>query len=390
MQDSFSNIIKQNFRKYYEDSIGLGGIICNIESKLQSIQEASQYAHEAIQGLWLSSSASKDFIKIINQVNMIISKTNSNPKPGQFRDGVCLALRNRMQPNRFRYSSPNEIINIANALEEDFGSQTALNYLQGYYKTFPPKNKKLKQKIIEILGDYASINHLDFNISALDEELTTCEREALNIPYKIFCSHKEIPTLLEKVTTDFLIDLRTKAPEVWFASYYLKFIEIHPYFDGNGATFKIILNAVLDKMGYKPVFLEDFNSRRCYEHNVGMDVNVRCLETHIKSRLEVKQQSLTMIKTRAQLNDESALMKQLNRYLNTKTTGFIDERCDLVVTAKVPNNQVKKISSDFSGLNLKYFIERQTQDHSILLVEKVNNVDSGNKINALTKSVRHP
>jgi Fic family protein len=86
-------------------------------------------------------------------------------------------------------------------------------------------------------------------------------------------NEKDVPRLIKEMI-DFYYENKNKFhPFVMACLIHVKFVEIHPFEDGNGRTGRALMNWVLMKAGYPKLFVPVKNRQKYYEaidlHNVG-------------------------------------------------------------------------------------------------------------------------
>jgi Fic family protein len=86
-------------------------------------------------------------------------------------------------------------------------------------------------------------------------------------------SEKDVPRLLKEMIEFYYFNKNKLHPFVTACLMHAKFVEIHPFEDGNGRTGRALMNWVLIKAGYPKLFVPVKNRQQYYEaidlHNVG-------------------------------------------------------------------------------------------------------------------------
>ncbi|HXB40681.1 MAG TPA: Fic family protein [Bacteroidia bacterium] len=78
-----------------------------------------------------------------------------------------------------------------------------------------------------------------------------------------FCPPEEVPKKMNELINwldKYLLGKRTKSdadlhPIVIAAEFHLKYVTIHPFYDGNGRTARLLMNIILDKFGLPPIIV---------------------------------------------------------------------------------------------------------------------------------------
>jgi len=74
----------------------------------------------------------------------------------------------------------------------------------------------------------------------------------------------EVPKLLEKLFAEFYLERRTLHPIELAALLHNKFVNIHPFTDGNGRTARLLMNWILLRNKFPPVIIEVSNKEQYY------------------------------------------------------------------------------------------------------------------------------
>lgn len=84
---------------------------------------------------------------------------------------------------------------------------------------------------------------------------------------------KDVPRLLKEMIKFYYANKNKLHPFVMACLIHVKFVEIHPFEDGNGRTGRALMNWVLMKAGYPKLFVPVKNRQQYYEaidmHNIG-------------------------------------------------------------------------------------------------------------------------
>ena len=74
-----------------------------------------------------------------------------------------------------------------------------------------------------------------------------------------------IPTLIETLFSDFRLEKKKLNPVELASVLHNRFVNIHPFTDGNGRTARLLMNWVLFRNKYPPVIIEFVNKERYYD-----------------------------------------------------------------------------------------------------------------------------
>lgn len=74
-----------------------------------------------------------------------------------------------------------------------------------------------------------------------------------------------VPTLIQTLFSDFRLDRKKLHPVELASVLHNRFVNIHPFTDGNGRTARLLLNWFLFKNKYPPVIIEFSNKERYYD-----------------------------------------------------------------------------------------------------------------------------
>ena len=77
--------------------------------------------------------------------------------------------------------------------------------------------------------------------------------------------YTEVPKLLEQLFSQFYYEKRTLHPIELATFIHNRFVNIHPFTDGNGRTARLLMNWILIKSEFPPVIIEFSNKERYYK-----------------------------------------------------------------------------------------------------------------------------
>lgn len=75
---------------------------------------------------------------------------------------------------------------------------------------------------------------------------------------------RKVPDLLEQLITWMNNDIDTLHPVIKAALFHHRFVWIHPFFDGNGRTVRLVYNLMLIKLGFPPAIILTVDRKKYY------------------------------------------------------------------------------------------------------------------------------
>jgi hypothetical protein len=240
--------------------------------KVENYQNAANYLYS---GLFSSLSTPQQFIELLLHTHAILCKDLVSD------DGITA-----IPISKYRNASA---VVLPDEDDEHYKAEIFLD------KTLQKKAYHLKQE-----GNLPDFNNEEELYDFLLEKLTAKEiRElAINNVY-ITASYKDIRTLLTKFATKFiegckLVDEGRLNPIAFSAWAHAEFIYIHPFFDANGRTARLLLNAILMHWHYPPVIIKNDKE---YSKIIRQDIKQKGIFTKYISEM--------IIWTDKQLNDNN-------------------------------------------------------------------------------------
>jgi len=220
--------------------------------------ELEKRAMEQYQTRWLS----KELVEKVDDLSASITvfhKTPANVLPKDFMvrytyntnaiEGNRLTLRqtalvlsDRIAPEGTR---TDDVIEALNAVD-------AWNFIKSY------KNRLNKRFICKIQYEITKNTSCRIQGNYRDSEVRISGSE--HIPPK----PENVPTLLEKLFAEFYSEKKTLHPIELAALLHNKFVNIHPFTDGNGRTGRLLMNWILLRNKFPPIIIEVSNKEQYY------------------------------------------------------------------------------------------------------------------------------
>ena len=107
---------------------------------------------------------------------------------------------------------------------------------------------------------------------------------------------EELHNLLDKTNAKldlFFADKKTEHPIIIATKFHIEFLSIHPFYDGNGRTARILSNLILISCGYPPIIIKNDVKDTYYKLLADIQVyggNINLLENFLSERLLNSQQ----------------------------------------------------------------------------------------------------
>ncbi len=155
---------------------------------------------------------------------------------------TALVLSDRIAPEGTR---ADDVIEALNAVD-------AWNFIKSY------KNRLNKKFTCKIQYEITKNTSCRIQGNYRDSEVRISGSE--HIPPKA----GDVPKLLEKLFTEFYSEKKTLHPIELAALLHNKFVNIHPFTDGNGRTARLLMNWILLRNKFPPVVIEVSNKERYY------------------------------------------------------------------------------------------------------------------------------
>jgi hypothetical protein len=314
--------------------------------------------------------SAQEIVSFIRELHAITSNKlykvlPKEEKPGEFRKDISIVLRHPLKDAN--YNRPNQCGHIAIYLEKKFSSHIALKFLIGYLKFFVPSDIKLKNSIIQ----FAINRNLTLDIKNLETGLKADEQNALNMVYKIFISHEDINSCMLQWAEHFLKAIQMQQdPIEMFAIFYSKFIEIHPFMNGNSRVIEIFLNALLVEKSYQPLFLNQ-SSGLGWEHFFNIDKP----DTHKLS--EYLRKSCPIIseikKSYEKIGYNTECTQFLQRLTQANFNSYRKRQDRFSVAAICTENEKKNISHTLT----QHLIPFRKIDNNSIVVDDINSREVG-------------
>ena len=156
---------------------------------------------------------------------------------------TALVLNDRIAPEGTRTDDVIEALN----------SEDAWNFIKSY------KNKLNKKYVCKIQYELTKNTSCRIQGDYRDGEVRIGGSE--HVPPKF----TEVPKLLEQLFSQFYLERKALHPIELATFIHNRFVNIHPFTDGNGRTARLLMNWILIKSKFPPVIIEFSNKEQYYK-----------------------------------------------------------------------------------------------------------------------------